>query len=292
MAALVAAAVLAAAITPAVAWLVARAGFRFPFPRIFDRVVMVTMLAAMVALAKPLRLMALLREGVRWSPASLRQTARGIVAGACAIGVLFALAVALGAHGGPQTAKILGRLPKYLLGAIAVAVIEESFFRAFLLGGMIDDFGRTGALFVSSAFYAVAHIVRAPAHFYISDFEPAAGLHNLLASLRALAHPLASAPTLFGLMLLGLVLGSAFLKSGTVYFSAGLHGALVLGAKSFRALKTPRVRLPRWLSGYGRIALISGVAGWLAALVLLALVPLIVVAEKDSAPPISDEASA
>ncbi len=282
-AALVAAAALAAIIAPAAAWLVAQAGFRFPFPRIFDRVVMATMAVAMAVLAKRLRLVALLREGFRCSPASLHHAVRGLLAGACVIGALFALAFAFGAHGGPQSAKVVARLPGYLLGAVAVAVIEEGFFRAFLLGGMVDDFGATGALLLSSAVYAVAHVVRAPARFYVADFEPAAGLRNLAASLGALAHPLASAPALIGLMLLGLVLGSAFLRSGSIYFSAGLHGVLVLGAKSFRALRTPRVKLPRWLSGYGRIALISGVVGWTAALVLLVLVPLIVVPEKDSA---------
>src|SRR5579864_675364 len=86
------AALAAALIAPFVAPLIAWAGFHFPFPRIFDRVVMVT---------------------------------------------------------------------------LAIAVIEEGFFRAFLLDGMAQDFGRRAGLAASSAVYAAAHLVRSPAHFEV-----------------------------------------------------------------------------------------------------------------------------
>jgi hypothetical protein len=73
--------------------------------------------------------------------------------------------------------------------------------------------------------------------------------------------------------LLGLVLGEAFLVTGKVYFSAGLHAGLVIGVKLWPFSDAPKVALPHWIAGYGRPALISGAAAWLMALILLTLVP-------------------
>jgi hypothetical protein len=139
---------------------------------------------------------------------------------------------------------------------------------------MLDEAGRTGALVLSSAIYALAHVVRAPHHIYIAHFDAAAGMYNLAASFDALLHPVSALPALFGLFLLGLVLGEAFLLTGTVYFSAGLHAGLVIGAKlwPYSGYPTPAAP-PRWVGGYGHPALISGAAAWLLALLLLAFVP-------------------
>ncbi len=170
-------------------------------------------------------------------------------------------------------ADALARAPKYIGGAILIAIIEEGFFRALLLGGMLEDLGRTVALVVSAAIYAVAHVVRAPARYYVSGYDPAAGLQNLGASFAQLAHPAHALPALVGLFLLGLVLGEAFLLTGNVYYSAGLHAGLVLGAKLWPYGGMPATSPPPWIAGYGRPALISGAAAWLLALAILMLIP-------------------
>ena len=120
-----------------------------------------------------------------------------------------------------RVGEALARAPKYVAGAILIALIEEGFFRAFLLGGMIEDFGRTGALVLSSVVYALAHLVRSPARFYLTGYDATAGFHNLYASLAQLTHPAAALPALVGLFLLGLALGEAFLVTGNVYFFDG-----------------------------------------------------------------------
>jgi hypothetical protein len=128
-------------------------------------------------------------------------------------------------------------------------------------------------LAVSAAVYALAHLVRSPARFYLTGFDAAAGFHNLYASLAQLAHPAAALPSLVGLFLLGLVLGEAFMVTGNVYFSAGLHAGLVIGAKLWPYSDAPGAAPPHWIVGYGRPALISGGAAWVVALVILALIP-------------------
>ena len=53
-----------------------------------------------------------------------------------AIAILFGLALAVGGGGVGNHEAAAALIPKYFLSAIAIAFIEEAFFRAFLLGGM------------------------------------------------------------------------------------------------------------------------------------------------------------
>ena len=271
--ALLVAAAAAAVIAPFAALAVATAGYRFPFPRIFDRTVMLTLAAMAMLWGRQLGVARLLRRGFAHPLDNLGAMLRGVLVAAAVIAILLVLGAAFGGRLEMRAGEALARAPKYVAGAILIAIIEEGFFRAFMLGGMVEDFGRIGALVVSSAVYALAHLVRSPARFYLTGVDAAAGFHNLYASLAQLTHPAAVMPALVGLFLLGLVLGEAFLVTGNVYFSAGLHAGLVIGSKLWPYSDAPRVAPPHWIAGYGRPALISGAAAWAIALVMLALVP-------------------
>ena len=271
--ALLLAAAAAALIAPFAAIAVAAAGYHFPFPRIFDRTVMV-MLAVMLTLwGRQLGVVRLLRRGFARPLDNLGASLRGLLVAAAVIAILLALGAAFGGRDEMRAGEALARAPKYVAGAILIAIIEEGFFRAFMLGGMVEDFGRSGALAISAAVYALAHLVRSPARFYLTSFDAAAGFHNLYASLAQLTHPATALPALVGLFLLGLVLGEAFLLTGKVYFSVGLHAGLVIGVKLWPFGDAPGAAPPHWIVGYGRLALISGAAAWVMALVILALVP-------------------
>jgi len=84
-----------------------------------------------------------------------------------------------------------------------------------------------------------------------------------------LVHPAIAIPTLIGLFLLGIVLGEAYLLTGSVYFSIGLHCGFVLGAKLWPKLVLNRATLPWWIAGAGPVPLISGLAAWALAVVIL-----------------------
>jgi membrane protease YdiL (CAAX protease family) len=266
------AAIVAAAIAaPFAAVAVAALGLRFPFPRIFDRVVMVALFGAMLVIWRRLHLMKLLRRGFAGPRTNATRALRGFGVGLAVIGGFFLAAILMGASGHARIDHAAWLLPKYLLSAIVIGILEEGFFRAFLFGGMREEIGPTAALVASSAFYAMAHLVRAPAHFYVTTLEPGAGFRTLAMSLAQFSHPSAALPTLLGLFLLGVVLAEAFVMSGTVYFSAGLHAGFVMGAKLWPRLISHPARLPQWFSGWGHIPLISGVVGWIAAAAILVL---------------------
>jgi len=256
------------------------AGWRFPFPRIFDRTVMATLLIAMIWAARDLNLGSLLCRGFSHPAApSIVRAIRGLVVAICAIVILFALALAVSGSGigsgiGDRGAAAL-LIPKYFLSAIVIAIIEEGFFRAFLLGGMKGDFGKRVALISSAAIYAVAHLIRSPARFYVTAYEPAAGLITLAHSIDQFTDPAIAIPTLIGLFLLGIVLGEAYILTGSVYFSIGLHSGFVLGAKMWPKIILDRATIPWWIAGGGAIPLIGGAAAWAIAIaVLLMLRPI------------------
>ena len=195
---------------------------------------------------------------------------RGFVVAMVAIAILFALAFAVGGGrvGDLETAAAL--IPKYFLSAIVIAFIEEASFRAFLLGGMQGDFGNRIALIASAAIYAVAHLVRSPARFYVTGYEPTAGLLTLAHSVDQFMDPAIAIPTLVGLFLLGIVLGEAYILTGSVYFSIGLHSGFVLGAKLCPKVILNRAAIPWWIAGGGAIPLIGGAAAWLIAILIFA----------------------
>ncbi|MHB8381689.1 MAG: CPBP family intramembrane glutamic endopeptidase [Candidatus Binataceae bacterium] len=258
-------------VAPFAAVAVARAGFRYPFPRIFDRVVMFALFGVIIYAARDLRLAALLRAGFKNPRGGGWRAIRGFLVSIGVMTLLFAAALALGA-GRPGALAHAGYLfPKYIAAAIAIGILEEAFFRAFLFGGMCQDFGRTGALVASSALYALAHLVRSPAHFYLARLDLSAGVRTLAGSGAQFAHPASALPTLFGLFLLGIVLAQAYIVTGSVYFSIGLHAGFVLGSKLWPKMISPRAILPGWLAGWGHQPLISGAAAWLAALIIFAI---------------------
>ena len=86
------AALAAALIAPLVAPALASLGLHFPFPRIFDRVVMVALAVALWWESGKLDLMRRLRTGFAKPQTSLRGAGFGLAAGAAAIAILWGLA--------------------------------------------------------------------------------------------------------------------------------------------------------------------------------------------------------
>jgi membrane protease YdiL (CAAX protease family) len=268
---LVAGLVAAIILAPLAAVVVAHAGWRFPFPRIFDRTVMATLLIAMLFAARDLKLISLMAKGFVHLPRrSIRYSVRGFVVAMIAIAILLGLAIAFGG----RTADIgtaIALIPKYLLAAIAIAFIEEAFFRAFLLRGIETDFGNRVALIASAAIYAVAHLVRSPTRFYVTGYQPTAGLVTLAHSIDQFKDPAIAIPTLIGLFLLGIVLGEAYILTGSVYFSIGLHCGFVVGAKMWPKIILNRAVVPWWIAGGGAIPLIGGAVAWVIAIAIFAM---------------------
>ena len=260
----------AVAIAPLVADGLAAAGIWFPFPRIFDRVLMVALAATTLMYTRRLELAELLGDGFDTPRRQLADALLGIAVALATMLILFILADRTSAQ--PlRPADLALRAVGNLFAALLIAVIEEAFFRAVVLGGMVRDFGWPVALPLSAAIYALAHLIRSPKHYYLVGFHPIAGWANFVLSCERIAHPGNLIAMTFGLFLLGLLLGTAFLRTGRVYLSIGLHMGFVIGAKCWPVVADGAQFTP-WLAGPGPVPLIAAPAAWVLSLVLIVLV--------------------
>lgn len=155
------------------------------------------------------------------------------------------------------------KLAGYLIAALAVATVEELYFRGLLLS-RVSSYGLP--LITSALFFAGIHFLNP---------TPDPGLANqwnggwLLLANATLDMPeqwLEQLPRLSLLLLIGLGLGLVRLHTGSLAFCIGAHAAMVFSLKSFQFFTYPGPFGPAWL-GTDASGGWTGVA-WMAILVL------------------------
>ena len=202
----------------------------------------------------------------------------GFLIGFCSLAVVAALAVSFGARiidlrqtGNALVAALLGAT----LTAIFVAILEESLFRGALFGALRKNNPWPFALLVSSAVYALLHFFGKPATPTIinwtSGFTTLASMFGGFVDLEMLV------PKFFNLLIVGVILGFAFQRTGNLYFSIGLHAGWIFWLKSYGLLtqKVPKITI--WIWGNGKI-----IDGWLATAVLLSVFGFLFVRDQNT----------
>jgi hypothetical protein len=272
-------------VSPFVGALVSSSGWRVPFPRIFDRVAMVSIFGAVLFAARDLNAVALIRAGFANPARNFTRWAAGLALSVAIVTLLGAIACIAGGTSAHDVAGALARAPKYFAAAVVISIIEEAFFRAFILGGLRATLGRNSAIALSALIYAAAHLVRSPAKFYVVGYAPLAGIATLGHSFDQFGDPATASAVLFGMFILGWALGEAFVETGTVYLSMGIHAGVVLGAKLWPKLIGNRASVPHWIAGVGAVPMIGGPAAWIAIGAVIAVVRRFARAEKAFAAP-------
>jgi CAAX protease family protein len=238
-------------------------GTDFRFSRVYNRVFEVLLVGGLVLAWRRLDLggpgdIGLRRRG--WAG----EFGTGLVAGLAGVGAALGAAWLFGAFV-PELrfplAKVLWKSALGAVGAVAIGVGEEALFRGVLLRRLVADVGRTaGALLVTLVYAAVHAIGKASTHGRgpvdaWAGFERTAALVAPLTSGTAL-------PEMLGLFLLGLVLVTARLRSGSLWVPIGVHAAWVAAFRVGR-LFFAMGKEPAWLVGAGWPPLVGGAAGWL-----------------------------
>ena len=203
------------------------------------------------------------RRGVTAAALGLRESAPAAAAGLllaflATLALLLPLWAGLLALGVRVPAAVdaadLARLPVYLLIGLAVAWLEELYFRGLLLSRVRRV---AGPLVGSTLLYALLHL-----------FDPAPGAgaglwHGGLILLRD-AWPAdaaawaAQAPRLALLALIGLGLGLLRLRYGFLSLCIGAHAAMVFSLKTFQRLTDAGAPAAPWLGA-------DALGGWAAA---------------------------
>jgi membrane protease YdiL (CAAX protease family) len=159
-------------------------------------------------------------------------------------------------------AAALKRSGTTLLVALTVAILEEIFFRGMIFKGLIEDTRPATAFAVANLFYAAVHFVKPAKQFPFGGLDPLAGVRYVVRALEPLLDP-AILPGLCGLFVIGLVLSYAFMRTGSLYLSIGLHAGWVFGIKGSHVYGDFSRRELGWLFGSAEPEIVSGVVTWL-----------------------------
>ena len=208
----------------------------FEFRRYFDRAVLVAALGLLWPTVRALRVggwrdLGLRPDAHRW--------AHLFVGFAVAAGGLLLMGWCFTRLGWytPRARANWAALPGFLLSAVAVAALEEGFFRGALQGLVARTTSAAGALVSVAALFAVLHFVRPPEGTvnlgpigWLSGFVYLPQVFWQWGDGRLVVGGLA---TLFAV---GLVLGYARWRTGALWLSAGLHAGWVFALKGFSAM--------------------------------------------------------
>jgi len=195
-----------------------------------------------------------------------------LLASGLIVGYWLALALAGFATWSPRPLTYLaGKVPNYLLSALAIALLEELFFRGVMLRAMLRDWGACRALTISSLIYALLHFLTGTMQI-APGWQPLVGWNLLRAYLGDDNGSIVPDLRLVvGLFLLGCILGWLYLRTGSLWAPIGLHWGLVFLSKLAKKLMARSDVYPEWAFG-DTVFMVSGVVAWAAlALTLLAL---------------------
>ncbi len=220
--------------------------------------------------------------GRRWlGPISLKGIARrthpgrhlasGLLLGCFSLSLFLAILILLGKRSVAPNIAVHWpvRVALALATGLLVGVIEETIFRGFLLGGLLQDWTRFVAVLISSGLFAATHFLRGTVDV-TSGLDVGIGVRALLAHLHPLTQPTVVFPFV-GLLLVGVVLAYAYLWTDSLPFAIGLHAGWVFLVKIDGLLLQEQTGIG-WL--YGKEGILGGTLGWTFLVIMIPLLRL------------------
>lgn len=153
-----------------------------------------------------------------------------------------------------------------VIGAtLAVPVIEEIFFRGLVLGILLRSGRVYWSMFLSSAFFAIVHFLKAPDRTS-AVVTWSSGFNSVAHSLAQFADPVMVAAAFTTLFLLGWILADARVRTRSLWLPAGLHAGWIFTAGVFNKIARRELLALPWLGKnllVGLVPLAVALVTWL-----------------------------
>ena len=246
----------------------------FKFERIFNRLVMIGTLLAIVIFVR-IKKETLRRFGLLWEKNSLSLLAMGFLAGILTLLLTSALNIVFNnARFVIPSLSLMDWVSKVSLAlatGLLIGVIEEFFFRGFIFRFLQKAFKNRVlmAVLVTCVFYSLIHFIGMKKIFIGPDPDFIDGLKLIGAPFVSLAEWPRFWPEAVGLFLFGFALNTAAYKSGSLYPSIGLHAGCVFFIRlDDLFIKFQGERTMFW----GSKLVYDGVIGWVFLMLLACIV--------------------
>ena len=133
------------------------------------------------------------------------------------------------------------------IGAAAVVpIIEETFFRGFVLGTLLKS-GRQGlSILITSALYSIVHFLKAPEHTSV-DVTWGSGFNSIAHAFEQFGDPLLVGAGFTTLFLIGWILAEARLLTRSLWLPIGLHAGWILASGVFNKIALRQQMILPWL---------------------------------------------
>ena len=232
-----------------------------PFHRFVNRALLGVALLGLWPLLRSCQMLHLRKLGLNTKGRSLAAVFFGFLLGFGSLACVALLAISCGGRSfnpAPSSSQIMGHVFSAALTAVIVGILEEIMFRGALFGILRKVLSWPVALVLSSLVYALVHFIQKT-----GASDPVDWLSGLALLPKMFHNGPPLIPAVFTLFVAGAILAMAYQRTGTLFFSIGLHAGWIFWLKSygFLTVKAPGANPAIWGSDF----LIDG---WLALPIL------------------------
>ncbi len=214
----------------------------FPFYRFFSRLAQVVAFVLLIPLLFWLNIRSVREFGIEKNPYAWRDLTVGLF---LALGAIVLLSsVYLGFDFFRVKKDIIpSALPRIVLSAAIVPILEEFLFRGVLLGLAVKAWGRLPGLAIVSLAFAIVHFIK-PSKAPVAEVEWWSGFAQILHIFSNVPPPPLLALGFASLFLAGWILGVATLRTRSLWLAIGFHSAWILGQQGLQWFAKYRVNPP------------------------------------------------
>ena len=236
---------------------------RFDFESFFHRALLICALVFLWPLLRSLRLRSLSDLQLRRNAHRWRDAGAGWLIAAAP---LTYAAIALLSHGNFALKNTIswGALGSIAAASAAVPVIEETLFRGLVLGILLRASRPFPAAFITSAFFAIIHFLKAPDRTN-ATVTWSSGFRSIAHSFEQFSDPVMVLAGFATLLLVGAILADARLRTASLWLPIGLHSGWVFVSGVFGKMTrqtTPMLPLLGKNLLVGLIPLCLGLITW------------------------------